>query len=52
MAGFQAILDKLRIATNEAVAAPPTEQAAIGPILNVVGGFCNECHQAFRIQTN
>lgn len=52
MEGFQALATKLRTVTNEAVASPPAEQAAIGPLLNQVGGVCGECHQAFRISTN
>lgn len=49
-AGFKAAADKFKADVDAAVAAPPTDVAALGATLGAVTKNCGDCHEMFRVK--
>lgn len=49
-AGFTKAVDKFKADTAMAMANAPTDKAAIGATLGLVGSNCKACHQTYRIK--
>ena len=50
MAGFKGKLEKFQADIAGAIANPPQEASAIGPIMQTLGGNCKGCHETYRIK--
>jgi len=50
MDDFKAKASKLAADAQAALAQPPADAAAIGPVLKTLGGSCGACHEAYRIK--
>ena len=49
MTGFKEANHKLREATDEAVASPPTDVKALDAQVSAIGGACGGCHKTYRL---
>ncbi len=50
MAGFKGKLEKFQADIANAIANGPQDAAAIGPIMQTLGGNCKGCHETYRIK--
>jgi cytochrome c556 len=50
MDDFKAKANKLASDAQTALANPPANAAAIGPVLKTLGASCGACHEAFRVK--
>ncbi len=47
---FKAKSLKMSADADAALAAPPADQAALGPVLGAIGANCGGCHEVYRIK--
>jgi cytochrome c556 len=52
MDDFTAKANKLAADAQAALAQPPVDAAALGPVLKTLGASCGACHEAYRIKKN
>lgn len=50
MAGFKAEAAKLAATADAQLAQLPADAAGVGAALQMLGGTCGECHQAYRLK--
>lgn len=50
MDDFKAKIAKMISDTDAAIAAPPKDKDALGPVLGTIGGNCGGCHETYRLQ--
>jgi cytochrome c556 len=51
-AGFEADLAQFVADLHVAVQSPPVDRAALGPLMQTLGGNCKACHEDYRIKKN
>jgi len=50
--GFEASLAEFLADLHVAVQSPPVDRAALGPLMQTLGGDCKACHEDYRIKKN